>query len=143
MISLKKLQQLEKKYLKPSIDDNIYEYVKLTENIDTLEEYIQLIKDLYDDTINMYIECSYFNSILKKFNIKLNMILLIKNVDDLKKYLKLKKHKLLNSLYNSPTGKLSYICEKKCIEFNRIKGGKKFNVHQEWFQSLLKEIGQI
>jgi len=30
-----------------------------------------------------------------------------------------------------------------CIDFNRIKGGKEFNVNQNWFQCLLKEIGQI
>ena len=30
-----------------------------------------------------------------------------------------------------------------CIDFNQIKGGKEFNVNQLWFQSLLKEIGQI
>ena len=29
-----------------------------------------------------------------------------------------------------------------CIEFDRIKGGKPFNPHIEWFQSMLKEIGQ-
>ena len=29
------------------------------------------------------------------------------------------------------------------INFSRIKGGKPFDVTQEWFQSLLKEIGQI
>jgi len=29
------------------------------------------------------------------------------------------------------------------INFSRIKGGKPFDITQEWFQSLLKEIGQI
>ena len=29
-----------------------------------------------------------------------------------------------------------------CIEFDRIRGGKPFNPHIEWFQSMLKEIGQ-
>ena len=27
-----------------------------------------------------------------------------------------------------------------CIDFERIKGGKPFNSHEEWFQSMLKEI---
>jgi pyrophosphate--fructose-6-phosphate 1-phosphotransferase len=30
----------------------------------------------------------------------------------------------------------------RAIEFERIKGGKPFNVKQEWFQNMLKEIGQ-
>ncbi|MCK4956941.1 MAG: pyrophosphate--fructose-6-phosphate 1-phosphotransferase [Candidatus Cloacimonetes bacterium] len=30
----------------------------------------------------------------------------------------------------------------RCIEFDRIKGGKPFDVTQEWFIELLKEIGQ-
>ena len=29
-----------------------------------------------------------------------------------------------------------------CIDFNRIKGGKKFNINHDWFQSLLVDIGQ-
>jgi len=29
------------------------------------------------------------------------------------------------------------------IEFERIKGGKAFDLNQEWFQTMLKEIGQI
>ena len=29
-----------------------------------------------------------------------------------------------------------------CIEFDRIKGGKQFNPQTDWFQSMLKEIGQ-
>ena len=29
-----------------------------------------------------------------------------------------------------------------CIAFDRIRGGKPFNSHIEWFQSMLKEIGQ-
>ena len=29
-----------------------------------------------------------------------------------------------------------------CIEFGRIKGGKQFNPKTDWFQSMLKEIGQ-
>jgi pyrophosphate--fructose-6-phosphate 1-phosphotransferase len=29
------------------------------------------------------------------------------------------------------------------IEFERIKGGKAFDITQEWFQTMLKEIGQI
>lgn len=29
------------------------------------------------------------------------------------------------------------------IEFERIKGGKAFEINQEWFQTMLKEIGQI
>ena len=29
-----------------------------------------------------------------------------------------------------------------CIEFDRIKGGKQFNSQTDWFQSMLKEIGQ-
>lgn len=31
----------------------------------------------------------------------------------------------------------------RAIEFERIKGGKPFDVKQEWFQMMLKEIGQI
>ena len=31
----------------------------------------------------------------------------------------------------------------RAIEFERIKGGKPFDVRQEWFQKMLKEIGQI
>ncbi len=30
-----------------------------------------------------------------------------------------------------------------CIAFDRIKGGKPFNVKLDWFQTLLKEIGQL
>ena len=30
----------------------------------------------------------------------------------------------------------------RAIEFERIKGGKPFNVNFDWFQSMLKEIGQ-
>ena len=30
-----------------------------------------------------------------------------------------------------------------CIGFDRIKGGKTFNVKLDWFQTLLKEIGQL
>ena len=30
-----------------------------------------------------------------------------------------------------------------CISFDRIKGGKPFNVKLDWFQTLLKEIGQL
>lgn len=30
----------------------------------------------------------------------------------------------------------------RAIEFERIKGGKPFNIKQEWFQSMVKEIGQ-
>eukprot|EP00827_Trimyema_finlayi_P004538 TRINITY_DN459_c0_g1_i4.p2 TRINITY_DN459_c0_g1~~TRINITY_DN459_c0_g1_i4.p2 ORF type:complete len:146 (-),score=65.59 TRINITY_DN459_c0_g1_i4:56-493(-) len=30
----------------------------------------------------------------------------------------------------------------RAIEFSRIKGGKPFDVKQQWFQDLLKEIGQ-
>jgi len=29
------------------------------------------------------------------------------------------------------------------IDFSRIQGGKPFDVSQEWFQDMLKEIGQI
>jgi len=29
------------------------------------------------------------------------------------------------------------------IEFERIKGGKSFDINMEWFQTMLKEIGQI
>jgi pyrophosphate--fructose-6-phosphate 1-phosphotransferase len=29
------------------------------------------------------------------------------------------------------------------IDFKRIKGGKPFDVNQEWFKALLAEIGQI
>ena len=32
--------------------------------------------------------------------------------------------------------------ELSCIKFERIKGGKPFDVELEWFQSLLKEINQ-
>ena len=32
--------------------------------------------------------------------------------------------------------------ELSCIKFERIKGGKPFDVGLEWFQSLLKEIKQ-
>ena len=28
----------------------------------------------------------------------------------------------------------------KCIEFNRIKGGKSFNINSDWFKSMLDEI---
>lgn len=31
----------------------------------------------------------------------------------------------------------------RAIEFNRVKGGKPFDVQQEWFQKMLKDIGQI
>ena len=31
----------------------------------------------------------------------------------------------------------------RAIEFERIKGGKPFDVSQPWFQKMLKEIGQI
>tara|TARA_B100001029_G_scaffold179765_1_gene190868 strand:- start:87 stop:1307 length:1221 start_codon:yes stop_codon:yes gene_type:complete len=31
----------------------------------------------------------------------------------------------------------------RCIEFDRIKGGKPFNPNVEWFQNLLKDIGQL
>lgn len=31
----------------------------------------------------------------------------------------------------------------RAIEFERIKGGKPFDVQQEWFQKMLKEIGQV
>jgi pyrophosphate--fructose-6-phosphate 1-phosphotransferase len=31
----------------------------------------------------------------------------------------------------------------RAIEFERIKGGKPFDIHQEWFQEMLKDIGQI
>jgi pyrophosphate--fructose-6-phosphate 1-phosphotransferase len=29
------------------------------------------------------------------------------------------------------------------IAFERIKGGKPFDIHQDWFQKMLKEIGQL
>lgn len=31
----------------------------------------------------------------------------------------------------------------RAIEFNRIKGGKPFDISNEWFQQMLKEIGQM
>lgn len=31
----------------------------------------------------------------------------------------------------------------RAIEFERIKGGKPFNVEQSWFQEMLKEIGEV
>jgi len=31
----------------------------------------------------------------------------------------------------------------RAIEFNRVKGGKPFDISQTWFQQMLKEIGQI
>jgi len=31
----------------------------------------------------------------------------------------------------------------RAIEFERIKGGKPFDVQQKWFQSMLKDIGQV
>jgi pyrophosphate--fructose-6-phosphate 1-phosphotransferase len=31
----------------------------------------------------------------------------------------------------------------RAIEFSRIKGGKPFDISQEWFQQMLKEIGQV
>ena len=31
----------------------------------------------------------------------------------------------------------------RCIEFPRIKGGKPFNTSVPWFQSMLKDIGQV
>ena len=30
-----------------------------------------------------------------------------------------------------------------CINFERIKGGKPFDVNQEWYRNMLNEIGQI
>ena len=30
----------------------------------------------------------------------------------------------------------------RCIEFDRIKGGKPFDPTRDWFQSILTEIGQ-
>ncbi len=33
--------------------------------------------------------------------------------------------------------------ELTCIEFGRIKGGKSFNINVDWFQDMLKEIGQL
>ncbi len=30
----------------------------------------------------------------------------------------------------------------RCIEFDRIKGGKPFDPHRVWFKSILEEIGQ-
>ena len=29
-----------------------------------------------------------------------------------------------------------------CINFNRIKGGKPFNIYTDWFVKILTEIGQ-
>ena len=29
-----------------------------------------------------------------------------------------------------------------CIDFNRIKGGKPFNINTDWFTKILTEIGQ-
>lgn len=135
MISLKKLQQLENLYLKPIVEDDIYEYVKLTTNIKSLKEFIILIKDLYDDTINMYIDCEYFHNILKKFDIKLKIILFINNIDDLKKYLNLKKKKLLEILYNSNTAKQSKFDQKKKIELDR-----RLNIFDKLFINLYNEI---
>jgi len=34
-------------------------------------------------------------------------------------------------------------CPIRAIEFERIKGGKPFDVKQAWFQNMLKEIGQV
>ena len=34
-------------------------------------------------------------------------------------------------------------CPIRPIEFERIKGGKPFHKNEEWFQTMLKEIGQI
>ncbi|GFH47444.1 phosphofructokinase [Chaetoceros tenuissimus] len=34
-------------------------------------------------------------------------------------------------------------CPVRPIEFSRIKGGKPFNANSEWFQGMLKDIGQI
>merc|ERR1739844_2217 len=34
-------------------------------------------------------------------------------------------------------------CPIRPIEFERIKGGKPFDAKQEWFQTMLKEIGQV
>ena len=31
----------------------------------------------------------------------------------------------------------------QCIEFNRIKGGKPFNIKSEWFHTMLNDIGQL
>jgi len=33
--------------------------------------------------------------------------------------------------------------ELRLIEFERIKGGKPFDEHMDWYQSMLKEIGQL
>ena len=53
----------------------------------------------------------------------------------------------VNCALNSDSGVIGldedYGNELKCIEFQRIKGGKLFNVDLDWFQSLLKEINQI
>ena len=31
----------------------------------------------------------------------------------------------------------------RAIEFERIKGGKPFDIKQDWFQKMLTEIGQV
>src|SRR5690606_1612777 len=33
-------------------------------------------------------------------------------------------------------------CRLRAIEFNRVKGGKPFDIDTEWFEALLDEIGQ-
>ncbi|MBC8214903.1 MAG: pyrophosphate--fructose-6-phosphate 1-phosphotransferase [Candidatus Marinimicrobia bacterium] len=48
----------------------------------------------------------------------------------------LKKESGVVGMDDNRNGKLSL------IDFSRIKGGKPFDVKQEWFQNLLKEIGQ-
>jgi hypothetical protein len=31
----------------------------------------------------------------------------------------------------------------RCIEFERIRGGKPFNIENQWFKDMLSEIGQV
>ena len=35
-----------------------------------------------------------------------------------------------------------YDSQLRCIEFDRIKGGKPFDPQVDWYQSILSEIGQ-
>ena len=64
----------------------------------------------------------------------------------------------LKLIFDSSDAAVKYALEKKsgvigldeafsnnlrCIEFNRIKGGKPFDIATDWFQEILKDIGQI
>ena len=66
------------------------------------------------------------------------------NVDDIKLIHKTAKH-AVNCAINKESCVVG-LSEKEnkiqCISFSEIKGGKKFNINEEWFVSMLKDIGQ-